>query len=661
MNFQNSHNNQIPRLETKETRSLRDEYPAIAHLEAGNCGAWLSERLDQLLERAKSQSAKMNLSKMLTLAGTFSCAICYATTPLAIPGGILALIGYVWSLTSDLNNTRQFAPIPFVRGNFLEFLTAMGGKEEREDYFANMDDLVDLLNHLDPFERIEYAMLRTHGHVLTDFLQSLEAGKRFYAYRWLSNAYYVSRGSFPAKEVVESHLSQVTVDHRTDFEQVQAIQLSLRRPLFIELPPLQAAPYTNSIASNQNSVVASPVSPQDIPPSYSGVKRMDTFLQMPVPNRAEAFVYTLVESGFKIDQILDSQIVAIAGSQRGGKGTLAGILAILSKALDSAITIEYFTAGIDIYPFQCNLHSALKFPPKQHGDLADKAIALELLAYLKKLEGSKPYTHKNLLMIIDEAMRLLGLLEEEDRVWAIGYLLTRFAKTGGTLIIVLHASNLSSVVGSKNTSGLGETFKEGISFIGCTAKSVSVGGLRKINVASGEYFKANANNFGSAISDGEFGKIPEFLLVEKNPGNGQSDPVRSLLSYFPELVQQQSANTSDEPIVRAVYSDNIQVLESAFKADAAPMDKLDSDLSEQSSDISSPPLSDNSQLILDWLQEKRKSQWVKFRGKDDRDMNFIKFLSDKSIKAEQRDSAILELVTVTKVEMSPDGDYLRLL
>ncbi|MHC5823247.1 MAG: hypothetical protein ACYT04_47285, partial [Nostoc sp.] len=51
----------------------------------------------------------------------------------------------------------------------------------------------------------------------------------------------------------------------------------------------------------------------------------------------------------------------------------------------------------------------------------------------------------------------------------------------------------TSVVG-KATAGLADTFKQSVNFIGCVAQAVSAGGLRKMNVASGEYFKANPNN-----------------------------------------------------------------------------------------------------------------------------------------------------------------------
>ncbi|QHG21205.1 hypothetical protein [Nostoc sp. ATCC 53789] len=101
---------------------------------------------------------------------------------------------------------------------------------------------------------------------------------------------------------------------------------------------------------------------------------------------------------------------------------------------------------------------------------------------------------------------------------------------------MLHGSNLTSVVG-KATAGLADTFKLSVNFIGCVAQSVSAGGLRKINVASGEYFKANPNNFAEPVNGGNLGMIPDWLKIELHPGNGQPDPARTLLKFFPELVQ----------------------------------------------------------------------------------------------------------------------------
>ncbi|MCP6758355.1 MAG: hypothetical protein NHB32_06140 [Fischerella sp. CENA71] len=292
-------------------------------------------------------------------------------------------------------------------------------------------------------------------------------------------------------------------------------------------------------------------------PSFNPV----TLPSLSLEQRGSTVIDGLIQGGFKVDEMLASQVVAICGTQRGGKGTLAGILSVLSKALDPSLDVQYFTAGVDVYPFACNLTSALSFPGRD-SDAADKSVADELLQFLRKLDSDEPYSHKNLLLVIDEAMRLLSLLEEGDRTWAIQYLLSRFAKSGGTLIIVLHGSNLTSVVG-KATLGLADTFKQSVSFIGCVAQSVKASGLRKINIASGAYFKANPNNFGEPQAGGELGAIPSWLKTEKHPLNGQPDPARTLLKFFPELVQHHDS----APIERGeklVPKDVIARLENAF-------------------------------------------------------------------------------------------------
>jgi hypothetical protein len=192
------------------------------------------------------------------------------------------------------------------------------------------------------------------------------------------------------------------------------------------------------------------------------------------------------------------------------------------------------------------------------------------------------------------------------------------------------------VVG-KATAGLADTFKQGVSFIGCVAQSVSAGGLRKMNVASGAYFKANPENFGSPIKGGELGAVPEWLKVESHPGNGQPDPVRSLLTFFPEMVQEHQAVPMPKG-EKLASMDLVQQLEETFKK----------------------ALSTDAQLLLDWLLANRPEQWVKFKGKDGRDMTFINFLSDHKINAEARDEIIQELLRAEKIELSPESDQLKL-
>ncbi|MHC5863626.1 MAG: hypothetical protein ACYTXM_43560, partial [Nostoc sp.] len=69
-----------------------------------------------------------------------------------------------WSIVQDLNDTHQFAPIPFIRGDFFSFLSAMGDSAAREEYNANSNELADLMLHLEPMEKYEFAMLKQCSH-----------------------------------------------------------------------------------------------------------------------------------------------------------------------------------------------------------------------------------------------------------------------------------------------------------------------------------------------------------------------------------------------------------------------------------------------------------------------------------------------------------------
>jgi hypothetical protein len=237
----------LPTLTTEETQRLRSDYPCIEHLEAGNVASWLMERQEQLLVRASYERTGMNIAKLITLTGGVVGAVCYATSPLALIGGTLAGAGYIWAVARDLNDSHQFAPLPFIRGNFIEFLSAMGDKEAREEWFASQNELVDLMFHLSPIERYEFGMLKTFIPNLTDFLSGVEGGKRFYAYRWLLDWYINLKGNLPTQDALNKHLAAVTVDPRVNYQQVSAIQqhqaqmLLPTEPQFVELPQPQFA------------------------------------------------------------------------------------------------------------------------------------------------------------------------------------------------------------------------------------------------------------------------------------------------------------------------------------------------------------------------------------------------------------------------------------
>ncbi|MEA5566686.1 hypothetical protein VB693_14710 [Anabaena sp. UHCC 0399] len=248
-------------LGTKETALLRGDYPSIEYLEAGNIASWLQERQDQLLIRARDERNGMNLAKFITLATAATGAVCYATSPLAVVGAVVAGVGYLWSVVQDINDTHQFAPIPFIRGNFVEFLSAMGDSVARDEYFASQNELAQLMLHLEPMEKYEFAMLKQSSHVVCEYLSAVESGKRFYAYRWLLDWFIQLRGQFPTREQLSGHLAQVTIDPRVNYQQVTVIQqaikpqnLGIPQARFVELPQA-TSPEDNSFSSPNNLTI----------------------------------------------------------------------------------------------------------------------------------------------------------------------------------------------------------------------------------------------------------------------------------------------------------------------------------------------------------------------------------------------------------------------
>ncbi|MEH1865251.1 MAG: hypothetical protein V7K69_09585 [Nostoc sp.] len=549
--------NDIPKITTKETEHLRESYPSLSHLEAGNIAQWLQERKDGLFEMARASENEADMTRVLGLLASGIGAVCYAVNPLALVGGLVGGAAWLWFVVEHSNRTKEIAPLPFVRGNFVDALARAGDYDARSNYQA--DHLANTVKFLERQSAEEYTFLLAEFENIVQYLTQVEPGKRFYAYRWMFGWFGKLKGrQLPTYESMALHLQDVTIDSRVNRSEISAIaQAQAQLPPTVDIKQFQS-PQVDIRKMNQAAELSKPT---ELQPSSSDGLVPETIINIPLTNRANALIAALTKSGFQVEDMMSSQVIAIAGTQRGGKGTLAAILATLSTALDPGLNTQYFTAGVDVYPFACNLTSALKYLD-QDADGADQLVARDLLKFLKGLDGSEPYSHKNLLLVIDEAMRLLSLLEESDRTWAIQYLLSRFAKSGGTLIIVLHGSNLTSVVG-KATAGLADTFKQSVNFIGCVAQAVSAGGLRKMNVASGEYFKANPNNFGEPVSGGNLGMIPEWLKTHLHPGNGQPDPARTLLQFFPELVQQHERTVIPRG-EKIAPSDAVNHLESIF-------------------------------------------------------------------------------------------------
>ncbi|MBF2014810.1 MAG: ATP-binding protein [Rivularia sp. T60_A2020_040] len=300
---------------------------------------------------------------------------------------------------------------------------------------------------------------------------------------------------------------------------------------------------SNHIVIPQNLALSLPVSEVDLStptvaathaPNTSAetTSEPDNVLAMPMQQRASYLIDKLITSGFKVDECLAGQIIALCGSQRGGKGTLAGILAILSQAVEPGSEVHYFSAGTDIYPYKCSkLVCGFTHPNVEN---PDAKVAQAMLAYLKELDNKPQYSCKKLVIVLDELMTLTDLLDEEDKKWLVRFLLVRAAKKGATIIMVLHASTITAWVGAAAASGMSSTFKS-LTFVGCDSKSVKSGALKRVSIATGKYFLASPENFGIPKPDGDLGEIPDWLKQVNNPDNGYPDPVRTLLKFFPEL------------------------------------------------------------------------------------------------------------------------------
>jgi hypothetical protein len=521
----------------------------------------------------------MNIAKLITLTGGVVGAVCYATSPLALIGCTLAGAGYIWAVARDLNDSHQFAPLPFIRGNFIEFLSAMGDKEVREEWFASQNEVVDLMFHLSPIERYEFGMLKQFIPNLTDFLSGVEGGKRFYAYRWLLDWYINLKGSLPTQDALNKHLAAVTVDPRVNYQQVSAIQqhqaqmLLPTEPQFVELPQAQfvelpepqfvepstvgtatklnAMPSAQSEATIETQAVSEagsrtretvvtssePEASTSVVPvaEPQALPNLEELKQMQLRERAIAILNRLSTEGFDLSRCIADQITCICGNQRGGKGTLMAILAILSSAIDPTTKIHYFTAGDDIYPFKCDRLKCRLSYPDLDGDRADACVAQQLFSYLKEMDKQTQGACKDIILVIDEAVALSDYLDPDQKQWMIRFLLTRANKKGAQIFIVLHGKSLTSWVGTGNAGGFSQTFKTGATFIGCEATSIKLHPLRSISVATGHYFLADPDDFSKPVAGGDLGVIPEWLKTEINPSTGQPDPTRTLLNFFPEL------------------------------------------------------------------------------------------------------------------------------
>ncbi|AFY45735.1 hypothetical protein [Nostoc sp. PCC 7107] len=143
----------------------------------------------------------------------------------------------------------------------------MGDSVAREEYFANQNELAELMLHLEPMEKYEFAMLKQCSHVVCEYLNAVEPGKRFYAYRWLLDWFIQLKGQFPTTEQLSGHLAQVTIDPRVNYQQVEAIQQATK-PQNLGIPPARFAQLPTPV-SQTTQVLTPQINRDEIYPVHS--------------------------------------------------------------------------------------------------------------------------------------------------------------------------------------------------------------------------------------------------------------------------------------------------------------------------------------------------------------------------------------------------------
>ncbi|WP_375506879.1 hypothetical protein [uncultured Nostoc sp.] len=84
--------------------------------------------------------------------------------------------------------------------------------------------------------------------------------------------------------------------------------------------------HSPTVDIGQTTQAASLSKPTELQSSGDGLVP-DAIINLPLINRANALIAALTKSGFQVEDMMSSQVIAIAGTQRGGKGTLAAIWA----------------------------------------------------------------------------------------------------------------------------------------------------------------------------------------------------------------------------------------------------------------------------------------------------------------------------------------------
>lgn len=245
------------------------------------------------------------------------------------------------------------------------------------------------------------------------------------------------------------------------------------------------------------------------------------------------------------------------------------------------------------------------------------------------------YANKNTktLLVIDEGTMLGNKLQQAKSTLLVDKLTSYTSGGDSTGRNVWFAMQSPYVGGSLNLSIASQMTSIVIAFqenIGALAqwKSAKIFKSLSLDVVADLIEKSST---GRAIY---FGKTGQWYAMPKL--NNYSGYDRDSRQYLPGFTSQSETTTSNLDAVT----------------------KLENSLN---SGLNVSELSGTAQVIVSWIVANRLDKWVKFRGKEGRDMSFIKFLSENKIDAETRDKIIQELVNARNIDISPEGDSIKLL
>ena len=238
------------------------------------------------------------------------------------------------------------------------------------------------------------------------------------------------------------------------------------------------------------------------------------------------------------------------------------------------------------------------------------------------------------LLVIDEGTMLGNKLHQAKSTLLIDKLTSYTSGGDSTGRNVWFAMQSPFVAGGLNLSIFSQMTSIVIAFqenIGALAqwKSAKIFKSLSLDVVANLIEKSST---GRAIY---FGKTGQWYAMPKL--NNYSGYDRDSRQYLPGFTPQSETTTSNLDAVT----------------------KLENSLNYGSN--TSIELSSTAQLILTWIINNRSDKLIKFKGKEGRDMGFIKFLSENKIDAETRDKTIEELVNTKKIDISPEGDSIQLL